>query len=819
MAKKRDDKAFVDLARQRFHAASSADARQRARELSDLGFLVDHWPADVRAARSGIINQGPNSQGQNAIPPVPARPCIQIDNLTEPINRVLNQERQSDINVQIVPADDFGDLGIQLDETEITLREGLVRRIQRESQAADARTWAFKRAVQAGRGYYLVNTRFLPGKSWDKEVYVHRIYNQDGVRIDPAHEQPDGSDANWGFLGGWVPWDVYKATWPSAGKRRNAVSDADEGEFSEWAQAIPEWVNAVDEINPDGKLLKGKGVGKAVYVVDYWYAELTSRQLLRLEDGSGVWVDEYDGEIPEGADIRDVVDRTIHYAKLDGINDFPLEETEWEGPDIPIVKVLGDELQPFDSERRVQGMVRPARDSQFGYDAMISKLVEQIALAPIPVLDVDPESITGYEHWWAMLNTRTLPYAPSRTWDDNGRQLKPPTRLPSDPNILPAAQAITLFKQGIESTTSTPDPALGRTDPSVKSKAHAAFLAGQADFSTSNFLDNLIRSMRYEGQIENNLLYPIYGKRPGRIARILTGEGESELMAINSPEDVQNAQVASKVGRLTEHAKCNVIIKVTKSSDSRRDQETTVIAELLNANPEFITWFGDLFFRNQDGPGHVQMAERAKVMLAPPIQKMLAEKEQGREPLPPAAQAQINELQQRLQMAEAAMQELAEEARGKKVESQTKLQIAALEAQRDHALEQLRAQTELEKARMDNAAKIHVAEIAAHTKGVQMAHEAEHEAIAMAHEAATNEVAADRAQAESQQQRQHEVAMGAAQTGAQADEAESGREFEAGEARRAREAEANEAERGRQHEAVLTQAQLEAQASQQEASE
>ncbi len=93
------------------------------------------------------------------------------------------------------PADDFGDLTQTPDETEITLREGLARRIQRESMAQDARIWAFKRALIAGRGYYLVNTRFLPGRTFDQEVYVERIYNQEAVKGDPSRQKPDGSDA------------------------------------------------------------------------------------------------------------------------------------------------------------------------------------------------------------------------------------------------------------------------------------------------------------------------------------------------------------------------------------------------------------------------------------------------------------------------------------------------------------------------------------------------------------------------------------------------------------------------------------------------
>ena len=51
------------------------------------------------------------------------------------------------------------------------------------------------------------------------------------------------------------------------------------------------------------------------------------------------------------------------------------------------------------------------------------------------------------------------------------------------------------------------------------------------------------------------------------------------------------------------------------------------------------------------------MAERARVMLAPPIQAMLSEKEQGQKPADP----QVQQLQMRLKEAEGLLQQAAQE--------------------------------------------------------------------------------------------------------------------------------------------------------------
>lgn len=716
------DSDFLKKARARFKLADEADSDQAKRERDDIQFEYgDQWPTDIKQARQG-------QQATNGLPAVPARPTLVINKVKEPVRQVLNQERDADIGVSLVPADDFGDLGITPDDTEVELREGLIRRIQRESIAADARTWAFKRAVIAGRGYYLVNTRYLPGKTMDQEVYVERIFNQSSVLLDPAHEQPDGSDADWEFLGRWVPWDRYKAenakVLTEKGElTKNPYDTFSDSEFMALTEAYPDWY-------------KSEGDERAVREVSYWYTERETRTLCQMNDGSIAWKE----DVPDGVKPvteRQVVEKSIKYCRIGGGVQI-LEQTDCLGADMPIIKVLGDEVLPFDNERRVEGMVRNARDSQMGFNYMVSKQVEVIGLTPIPPLHVDPEAIDGYEPWYAVANTRTLPYLPSRTYNDDGKPLKEPHRASVDPNILPIAQSIALFDQSIKSTTAVPDPTLGNVDPSLKSGRAIREVVANAAQSTSNFLDNLARSVRYEGQVINNLLYPVYGQKPGRLVRIMTGEGESEAMLIGQADQQQGQQAAQnqakaqKVAKLTQDAHFNVVVKVAKSFDSRRTELVSKLGELIAAAPDQMGVAGDILYKNMDIPEAKQLAERMRVMLAPPVQQMLAAKEKGQQ-YDPAAQAEIAELTKQLEAVQNVATELHEQVKGKALESRTKLEIEQMQSARDVELERLRLEAELEKARMDNATKIHVAEIQAKTKGVIQAQEMEHEAIALAH--------------------------------------------------------------------------------------
>lgn len=684
------DTPFLKKARERYKLANDADSKQDIRERDDIAFEDgEQWPVDIRLARQG-------QQPVNGMPAVPARPTLVIDKVKEPVRQILNQERQADIGIQITPADDFGDLGITPDDTEVLLREGLVRRIQRASHAADARTWAYKRAVIAGRGYYIVRTRYLPGRTYDQEIYVDRIYNQASVKLDPSHEKPDGSDAEWGFVGTWMAWDKFQAEYPKdADGKDNPFADCSEQEFMGLTESYPDWYR-----------VESDELGRAVRIVDHWYTERTTRQIGLTSDGRVFYV----GDVPDDAtpemaalyapketpflDTRSVTEKTIQFCKIAG-GVMELERTEEAGPNMPIVKVIGDEVLPYDEQRRYNGVIRPSKDAQMGLNYMVSKQVEVLGLSPLPTAQLDPEGIDGYEEWYKMMPTRALPFRPYRTYDDQGRQLAQPTWNSGNPDIYPIAQSVAMFDQAIKSTTAVPDSTLGNVDPSLKSGKAIQAVVQNAAMSTSNYLDNLKRSMEYEAQIINGKLYPIYGARPGRLVRILTGEGEEQTLAVGAPPaDPRLQQKATKVAKLTKDAQFNIIAKIAKNSENRRQQFVEMFSQLLASDPTQMSIAGDLFYKNLDIPEARQLAERQKTMLAQPVQAMLAAKESGGQPDPKMeqAQAQIQQLHQQLQQAQA---EIQSGMQAKQLDAQTRLQIAQMEIQSKEKIAVMETQAQL----------------------------------------------------------------------------------------------------------------------------
>lgn len=732
MSKAEDKSKFLKLARDRRKQAEDADRKQLERELEDLRFYAgDQWPADIKASRAGMtLGNGNNSVA------VPARPCITINKTREPVRQVLNQERGSDMGIEIVPADDFGEIAAPIDQTEIDLREGLVRRIQRESKASDARTWAFARATIAGRGYYSVMTRYAPGKNRDQEAYVHRFYNQGSVLGDPSRQQPDGSDSEWWQISENVPWLRYVAEHDTRNGDDNRLTSYSESDWRTLGDEQPDW-------------FEGEGDLRTVLVVDYFYTKRTSRDVVTYQAPDGVqeftvWDDEQP-EPPEGwkeIERHTDIQKTIKWAKIDGCDDDVLEETDWAGPDMPIIQVLGEELQPYDKERRVEGMVRPMREPCQGNNAMISKFVEMVAMTPVPTLMMAAGQQEGFEEWYKAATTRTLPYLLYNVNDVNGvpgqQPFAPANR---DMPIAPVSTGLQMFDQAIQAT-SLNNSAFGQTDSSVKSAKHAQLLKDQSLQGTSNYLDNLMRSMRYEAQIINNLLFPIYG-RPGRLARIIDGAGEPDSKLVGVPMTMQGGRPVqaptqadgtstdpnAKKYTLTKDAQFNVAIKISKNFDTRRQQEASILGELLGNAPQLMTWFGDLFFKNQDGPGHTEMADRVKVMLDPKILQMIEQKKQGQD-IPPQVQAQMAQSKQHIEQLTQQLQQAGQQIQTEQAKGQAQIQIAQQKAQLDLESAKIQAQVDIQKAHIDNAARIEIARIGAAKEAANIAQEAAEERLA-----------------------------------------------------------------------------------------
>jgi hypothetical protein len=129
--------------------------------------------------------------------------------------------------------------------------------------------------------------------------------------------------------------------------------------------------------------------------------------------------------------------------------------------------------------------------------------------------------------------------------------------------------------------------------------------------------------------------------------------------------------------------------------------------QVLQGNPQLMNVVGDILFRNYDGAGADQIADRLKKMLPPQLQG------DDDQQIPPQAQAAISQLQQQgqalnahAQILEKQLGQLQYEKQAKVVELQGRLQEIAAKHQADMELEDKKLLAQLAVAEISTKAQI-----------------------------------------------------------------------------------------------------------------
>ena len=715
---------LLEQAKKRFKLAQETEDAQRQREKDDLRFQVpeEQWDENARRQRLGAVVDGV---------PTPARPVLSIPKLDQPIQLVLNQERAAKLGVSIKPLSP--DAGVE----EAIILEGLYRRIERDSQANVARSWAFDRAVKCGRGAYRVNTEYdeSGGHPSDQVIRIERILHQNSVYFDPSATKPDFSDGEWAFITSWMPIETFKREFPES------KVDAPDIEFADLVEDSPEWVRGDKD---DG----------AVLVAEYFYKKH------RLEDvGDG-----------ENKRKRDVV--TVEWCKLTGFE--VLEKGEWNGKWIPLIPVIGKELQPYDEERRWVGIIGPAKDAQRLYNYAASSAVEVAALEPKAPYVGYAESIEGYEDEWMQSNIRNFPMLRVNPVFKGGVLLPPPVRSQVDVGRLgPSMQLLQQADQFIQVTTATYDPGLGRESSRDKSGKAILALQQQGEAGSSHYLHNLADiSMNYEARVILDLIPTIYD-RPERLARTLDEEGEADTVMLNAPfysDPESKLPVALQPGQQppmppgppmpqqgppgaaamppgapmmggpppgpggppqgppmppsppkVKHYNLrrgiySVAISIGKQRQTALQESAEEIGQILQSNPQLMTLLGPIYFENRDFPGARSIAKLFKKIQEKEM-PFLSEDDEN-QPSPEQMQAQIQQMGQQIEQMGQALEQAS-----KAIETdQAKQQATMQKAEMDN-------QTRLQISQSDNETRLLLAEMAGElkklTEGLKVTHDGE----------------------------------------------------------------------------------------------
>ena len=645
--------------RQRLNVAISALSDSREDELDDLKFYAGspdnqwQWPSDVLATRGAV-------QGQT----INARPTLTINKLPQHVHQVTNDQRQNRPSGKVIPADDKADVEVA------EIFNGVVRHIQYISDADVAYDTACENQVAYGEGYIRILTEYCDEASFEQDIKIARIRNSFSVYMDPLIQDPTGADAKWCFITEDVTKEEYEYLYPNAAPISTLAT------LGVGDQQISQWIGQY-----------------TVKIAEYFYIDCQKRKLNLYPNGASV----FEGT-PEDKEMKVIYGRPVRtresemkkimWCKTNGYE--VLEEREWAGKWIPVVRVVGNEFE-VEGRMYVSGLVRNAKDAQRMYNYWVSQEAEMLALAPKAPFIGYGGQFEGYEMQWKTANTNNWPYLevnPDVT-DGNGATLPLPQRAAPPLAQTGLIQAKIGAADDIKSATGQYNASLGMQSNERSGKAILA-RQRESDVGTYHYVDNLARAVRHVTRQLVDLIPKIYDTQ--RIARIIGEDGETSMVKMDPTQPEPVRKIVDQNGIVIEKmynpgvGKYDVVVTTGPGYATKRQEALEAMAQLLQGNPQLWAVAGDLFVKNMDWPGAQEMAKRFAKTIDPKITS-----EADESPALQAAQQQIQamgqEMEQMHQMLQNAAKSLeAQEQRRKDFEAEIKAyqaetqRIAAVQA-------------------------------------------------------------------------------------------------------------------------------------------
>jgi hypothetical protein len=629
----KSDSDILTVARSRLDMAVSALAESREDEIDDLRFYAGspdnhwQWPADVLATRGAV-------QGQT----INARPTLTINKLPQHVRQVTNDMRQNRPGAKVIPVDDNADVEVA------EIFNGMIRHIEYISDADVAYDTACENQVSYGEGYITLMTEYCDANTFDQDIKIGRVRNSFSVYMDPLIQDPTGADAKWCFITEDLTKAEYERQYPDAAPISTLQS------LGVGDQSISNWLNE-----------------DTVRIAGYYYIDYDKTTLNLYPGNQSAFVG-----TPEDKMLKDMFGKPVksrmserprvRYCKINGYE--ILEEKEWAGKWIPVIRVVGNEFE-VDGRLYVSGLVRNAKDAQRMYNYWVSQEAEMLALAPKAPFIGYGGQFEGYEDKWKTANTNNWPYLevnPDVT-DGQGAVLPLPQRAQPPMASTGLLQAKAGASEDIKSTTGQYNASLGMGSNERSGKAILA-RQREGDVGTFHYGDNLTRAVRHVARQLVDLIPKIYDTQ--RIARIIGEDGETKMVKINPDQPQPVNKIVNEQGIVIEKiynpgvGKYDVVATTGPGYATKRQEALEAMAQLLQGNPQLWSVAGDLFVKNMDWPGAQEMAKRFQKTIDP---KFLADGED--DPALQAAQQQIQAMGAEMEQMHAMIENV-----GKSIEMQ-----------------------------------------------------------------------------------------------------------------------------------------------------
>lgn len=610
---------FLAYVRKTFDADMEADEENRREAVEDARFVAgDQWDSAVRQRRAAAN-----------------KPTLTINRLPAYVSQLVGNRRLNDTGISVSP-DNGGDKKVA------SVREGLIRSIQKISRAQYAYDKAFEQQVIGGLGNFQVHLDYAHDDVFEQDIRIAAIPNPLSVVWDRGSVDPTGSDAEHVFVVDTLPRDEFTRRYPDA-------------QASEWEANIARGRHGWGD------------TAEGVQVLSFWRMRSKQRTVALMQNGAvedvtDLPVEDWFDLVAKGGDgaplVREVQRKYAQMYLCSG-QDILAGPYELPVQRVPVFRVPGWELM-IEGDRIRWGLVRHLRDPQRLHNYWRSTIAEKLVGAPKAKWLAADTSVEGREQAWRESH---LSDDPLLIWNANSGA--PPVR--QQPIDMEGAliQEAGLASQDIRDVSNIHEASLGMQSNEVSGKA---IMARQrvGEVGSVIYQDNLNAAIEEAGKVINSLIPFVYDTP--RTIKVLGPDMVNEkLVRVNDDTDPESVDITL--------GKYSVTVTTGPSYTTRRVESREEMMAMVNAMPNTMGVAADKIVEAQDWPGAEEIARRLRSQLPA---GMVSEQDMD--------EAQIQQQQQAAQsaaqQAEIQQQMLQLEIADKQADLQLKqIQVAEKQAQ------------------------------------------------------------------------------------------------------------------------------------------
>lgn len=605
------------------------------------------------------------------------RPALNFNILPQFIHQVCGNLRQSKFSIRVMQTAGLNEpVPVFNSQTRIApseVMDGVIRDIEARSEASHEYVRAFQHAVEGGFGWLTLKVMRTPEDPFMEEIRIEHERDRWSCMLDPQARRGNFSDARWGAHMTVMDKTDFEMMYPNVSTSGGwgtgqEVSDEHRRFWGDEAT-----VRVVDYYRRQDRKID---------FVEYMHEATRERMVFEAEKVERIADDLVALGFARGRRQEFEVPRVTH-SRLTA-TDVLDEEEDWPGLYIPLIPVLGREINTKDYRFYV-GLLRWARDPQVMLNFWVSAITERIALSPKAPFIGAAEQINPYLDEWNEAHRSNKPVL----LYDHVEGLPPPQR--SGPAVMPAAemQGVLLARQHVGDAIGMHDANVGRRTNEVSGKAIQE-REEKGNTATFDYFDNLRYSLGYMGTVICDMIPHVY--KNATVLRLLGEDGTTSQVGVNvevtDQETGRTFHVADlSLGRYT------CVADIGPEASTQRQALLQTLQEVGRSMPQFFMGIADLVVQAMDLPFKNSLARRLKMMVP---RNLLTEKEaEGLPPPQPTPEQQAEMAKHEATIAKAQSDAAIAQA---KVE-EARLDVQRAEARRGEQVERSTNTLERESAR------------------------------------------------------------------------------------------------------------------------